>query len=97
MLGMFAERMCRVGIMVDNVFHEKGKIKTSYLKLYNHGFSFLFTLTLKIAAAAAVTSVVSDSVRPHRQQPTRLPSLGFSRQEHWSGLPFPSSMYESEK
>ena len=25
------------------------------------------------AAAAAVTSVVSDSVRPHRQQPTRLP------------------------
>ena len=25
------------------------------------------------------------------------PSLGFSRQEHWSGLPFPSSMHESEK
>ena len=25
-----------------------------------------------------------------------LPSLGFSRQEHWSGLPFPSSVHESE-
>ena len=25
------------------------------------------------------------------------PSLGFSRQEHWSGLPFPSPMHESEK
>ena len=25
------------------------------------------------------------------------PSLGFSRQEHWSGSPFPSPMYESEK
>ena len=25
------------------------------------------------------------------------PSLGFSRQEHWSGLPFPSPMQESEK
>ena len=25
------------------------------------------------------------------------PSLGFSRQEHWSGLPFPSAMHESEK
>ena len=25
------------------------------------------------------------------------PSLGFSRQEHWSRLPFPSSMHESEK
>ena len=25
------------------------------------------------------------------------PSLGFSRQEHWTGLPFPSPMHESEK
>ena len=24
-------------------------------------------------------------------------SLGFSRQEHWSGLPFPSPMRENEK
>ena len=24
------------------------------------------------------------------------PSLGFSRQEHWSGVPFPSPMHESE-
>ena len=40
------------------------------------------------AAAAAVTSVVSDSVRPHRWQPTR--------QGHWSGLPFPSPMHENE-
>jgi len=28
------------------------------------------------------------------QAPT---SLGFSKQEHWSGLPFPSPMHESEK
>ena len=26
-----------------------------------------------------------------------LPSLGFSRQEHWSGLPFPFPTHESEK
>ena len=26
-----------------------------------------------------------------------LPSLGFSRQEHWSRLPFPSPVHESEK
>ena len=25
------------------------------------------------------------------------PSMGFSRQEHWSGLPFPSLMHESGK
>ena len=37
-------------------------------------------------------SAVSDSVRPHRRQAAHQapPSLGFSRQEHWSGLPFPS-------
>ena len=29
--------------------------------------------------------------------PSPSPSLGFSRQEHWSGLPFPSPMHESEK
>ena len=26
-----------------------------------------------------------------------VPCLGFSRQEHWSGLPFSSPMHESEK
>ena len=45
-----------------------------------------------------VASVVSDSVRPHGRQPTRLPrSLGVSRQEHRSGLPFSSPTHESEK
>ena len=29
--------------------------------------------------------------------PPGSPSLGFSRQEHWSGLPFPSPMRENEK
>ena len=38
-----------------------------------------------------VASVVSNSVRPHRQQPTRLPRPWDSPdKEHWSGLPFPS-------
>ena len=41
-----------------------------------------------------VTSVVSDSVWPHRWQPFQaLLSMGLSRQEHWSGLPFPSPMH----
>ena len=37
---------------------------------------------------------MSDSVRPHGRQPTRLPCPWDS---HWSGLPFPSPMHESEK
>ena len=41
-----------------------------------------------------VASVVSASVRPQTLQAP--PSLGFSRQEHWSGLPFPSPVHENE-
>ena len=42
---------------------------------------------------------MSDSVRPHRRLAAHQapPSLGFSRQEYWSGLPFPSPVHESEK
>ena len=36
-------------------------------------------------------SVVSDSLRPHWTVAHQAPlSMGFSRQEYWSGLPFPS-------
>ena len=50
-------------------------------------------------AAAAAKSLQScptlcDPIDGNHQAP---PSLGFSRQEHWSGLPFPSPMHESEK
>ena len=36
-------------------------------------------------------------VTPQTAAHQALPSLGFSRQEHWSGLPFPSPIYESKK
>ena len=36
-------------------------------------------------------------VTPYTAAHQTSPSLGFSRQEHWSGLPFPSPMHESEK
>ena len=51
----------------------------------------------KIMASGPVTSVVSDSVTPQTAAQQAPLSLGFSRQEHWSGLPFPSPMQESEK
>jgi len=51
------------------------------------------------AATAAAKSLQScptlcDPIDGAHQAPQ---SLGFSRQEHWSGLPFPSPMHESEK
>ena len=48
------------------------------------------------AAAAAAESLQSCPTLPDPTHQTP-PSLGFSRQEHWSGLPFPSPMHESEK
>ena len=56
-------------------------------------------LVFRVLAAAAAKLLQScltlcDPVGGSHQAP---PSLGFSRQEHWSGLPFPSPMHESEK
>jgi len=50
----------------------------------------------EVAAAAAAKSLQScptlcDPIDAAHQAP---PSLGFSRQEYWSRLPFPSPMYE---
>ena len=51
---------------------------------------------LPAAAAKSLQSCLTlcDPTDGSHQAP---PSLGFSRQEHWSGLPFPSPMHESEK
>ena len=51
------------------------------------------------AAAAAAKSLQSCPTLcdPRDGSPPGSPSLGFSRQEHWSGLPFPSPMHESKK
>ena len=53
----------------------------------------------RFAAAAAAASLQSCPTLcdPIDGSPPAFPSLGFSRQEHWSGLPFPSPMHESEK
>ena len=52
-----------------------------------------------MSAAAAAKSLQSCRTLcdPRDGSPPGSPSLGFSRQEHWSGLPFPSPMHESEK
>ena len=50
---------------------------------------------VSLAAAAAAKSHQSCATPQTSAQQAPL-SLGFSRQEHWSGLPFPSPMHESE-
>ena len=50
------------------------------------------TSSYKLAAAAAVSrfSRVRLCATPQTADHQAPPPLGFSRQEHWSGLPFPS-------
>ena len=42
-----------------------------------------------IESESVSRSVVSDSLGSCGLQPARLLSMGFPRQEYWSGLPFP--------
>ena len=49
-------------------------------------------LLLLLSRFSRVRLCATPEMAAHRAPP----SLGFSRQEHWSGLPFPSPMHESE-
>ena len=53
----------------------------------------LHTALLLLSSFSRVQLCVTPWSAAHQAPP----SLGFSRQEHWSGLPFPSPMHESEK
>ena len=55
-----------------------------------------FSAAIAAAAAKSLQSCLTLS-NPIDGSPPGSPSLGFSRQEHWSGLPVPSPMHESEK
>ena len=58
-------------------------------------FSFpLNTLLLLLLSRFSRVRLCATPEMAAHQAP---PSLGFSRQEQWSGLPFPSPMQESEK
>ena len=68
---------------------KKMDLNITRLWIYNKGKSS--------AAAAKSLQSCPTRVTPQTAAHKAPPSLGFSRQEHWSGLPFPSPMHESEK
>jgi len=88
---------------VDRNAKEKfGKISVlcaCILCAWNKATYTLYIIRYTDAAAAAAKSLQSCPTLcdPIDGSPSGFPSLGFSRQEHWSGLPFPSPMHESEK
>ena len=55
--------------------------------------STLLLLLLLLSRFSRVQLCATPQTAAHQAPP----SLGFSRQEHWSGLPFSSPMHECEK
>ena len=55
--------------------------------------TFKEELLLLLSCFSRVRLCATPEIAAHQAPP----SLGFSRQEHWSGLPFPSPMHESKK
>ena len=56
----------------------------------------LYTWCLAYSMGSVKTAAAAKSLQLCLTQSTGSPSLGFSRQEHWSGLPCPSPVHESE-
>ena len=70
------------------------------LKRYNTGLDYILgsgdkeeLLLLLLSHFSCVQLCATPQMVAHQAPP----SLGVSRQEHWSGLPFPSPMHESER
>ena len=65
-----------------------------YLSLFKYELKIhILILTLLLSHLSRVWLCATPERAAHQASPF----LGFSRQEHWSGLPFPSSMHEDEK
>ena len=64
------------------------------LQLYERNKSYKALLLLLLLSRFSCVRLCGTPETAAHQAP---PSLGFSRQERWRGLPFPSPMYESEK
>ena len=78
-----------VGLTIT-LSREHINLKDQYLMVFSVKFLLLLLL---LSHFSRVRLCATPETAAHQ---ARL-SLGFSRQEHWSGLPFPSPMQESEK
>ena len=63
---------------------------------YSHNSGKGQTAAAAAAAAAKSLQLCPTLCDPIDGSPPGSPSLGFSRQEHWTGLPLPSPMHERE-
>ena len=80
-----------------NKFRDIENIKMTQIKLQKteNVLSWMksILLLLLLSHFSCVRLCATPSMAAHQAPPF----LGFSRQEHWGGLPFPSPMHEREK
>ena len=79
---------------------EPATIIATWLVLTNYNYWWLILTTIQSARELLLLSHFSRVrlyATPQMAAHQAPLSLEFSRQEHWSGLPFPSPMHESEK
>ena len=73
---------------------KREKLTEIFFFKFQKMYSALMLLLLSLLSCFSHVRLCATPETAAHQAP---PSLGFSRQEHWSGLPFPSPMHESEK
>ena len=87
--------------MTFNLLHLIHRRDWSFPHNFNYLFKSWWLRSLKLCDKHCCCCCRFSRVRlcatPETAAHQASPSLGFSRQEHWSGLPFPSPMHESEK
>ena len=81
------ENFCLISLYCDTAHIPVKGIDNSLVTFHRE------LLLLLLSHFSRVRLCVTPSTAAHQAPP----SLGFSRQEHWSGSPFPSSMHENEK
>ena len=74
---------------MDSIVHGVAKSQTGLSDFHFHYLDMLLLLSHLSRVRLCATPQMAAHHAP--------PSLGFSRQEHWSGLPVSSPMHEREK
>ena len=69
------------------------EINSNTIRRYHYTPSSILLLLLLLSHFSRVQLCATPEMAAHQAPP----SLGFSRQEHWSGLPLPPPVHESEK
>ena len=80
-------------ITVIQIYALTSNAEEAEFEQFYEGLQDLLELLLLLSCFSRVWLCVTPQTAAHQAPP----SLGFSRQEHWNGLPFPSPMHESEK